>query len=289
MRPVATVLDMVDVPTAIEPHPWNRNFAWVESRGPFVELDDEQVKQFDELGFVIVPDLLDAELTAAVRDEIDRFEAEVDAALAAAEGGRVAIAEAGAITFSTHLVERSPLLFDLSAHPRIRGVCADLIGPDVNLYWDQAVYKKPQKPRRFPWHQDNGYTYVEPQQYLTVWVALTDATLDNGCPQVAPGLHRFGTLRHVYVEPLGFECLSDVPDAVVAEVPAGGAVVFSSLTPHLTGPNLTAAVRKSYILQYAAAGAVALRGNPDAGPPERRDPCDSATRQYPILRRGQPV
>ena len=61
-------------------------------------------------------------------------------------------------------------------------LCADLLGPDVNLYWDQAVYKKPEKPRRVPWHQDNGYTYIEPQQYLTIWLALTDATEDNGCP-----------------------------------------------------------------------------------------------------------
>ena len=83
---------------------------------------------------------------------------------------------------------------------------ADLIGPDVNLYWDQAVYKKPEKPRRFPWHQDNGYTFIEPQHYLTCWIALTDATEDNGCPWVAPGLHRSGTLAHRYVEPLGYEC-----------------------------------------------------------------------------------
>ena len=86
-------------------------------------------------------------------------------------------------------------------------LCADLLGPDVNLYWDQAVYKKPEKPRRVPWHQDNGYTYIEPQQYLTIWLALTDATEDNGCPVVAPGVHRMGTLAHTYVEPLGLRVL----------------------------------------------------------------------------------
>ena len=81
----------------------------------------------------------------------------------------------------------------------------------MRLYWDQAVYKKTEKPRRVPWHQDNGYTYVEPQEYLTVWLALTDATLDNGCPEVAAGCHRLGTLAHHYVDPLGWECLTDVP------------------------------------------------------------------------------
>ncbi len=162
------------------------------------------------------------------------------------------------------------------------------MGPDVNLYWDQAVYKKPEKPRRFPWHQDNGYAYVEPQQYLTVWLALTDATVDNGCPWVVPGLHRAGTLRHTYVDPLGWECLSDPEGAVAAPVPAGGAVVFSSLTPHLTGPNTTDGVRKAYILQYAPDGAEVLRGDPTAGPPERRERADAPDRQYPVLRGGRP-
>jgi phytanoyl-CoA hydroxylase len=154
------------------------------------------------------------------------------------------------------------------------------------------VYKKPEKPRRFPWHQDNGYTYVEPQQYLTCWLALTDATVDNGCPWVAPGLHRLGTLAHHFVEPLGYECFTDPPEgvsAVAAQVPAGGAVFFSSLTPHLTGPNTTGDVRKTYILQYAPSGAQALRGDPAQGGPTGREPCDHPERQYAVARDGHPV
>ena len=156
------------------------------------------------------------------------------------------------------------------------------------MYWDQAVYKKPEKPRRFPWHQDNGYAFVEPQQYLTIWIALTDATRDNGCPVVAPRFHRRGTLAHTYVEPLGWECLRDPQETVVAELTAGGAVVFSSLTPHLTGPNTTDAVRKAYILQYAPAGAVVLARRPD-GEPTAREPCDAPDRQYPVLRARRPT
>jgi ectoine hydroxylase-related dioxygenase (phytanoyl-CoA dioxygenase family) len=99
-------------------------------------------------------------------------------------------------------------------------------------------------------------------------------------------VHKRGTLAHRYVEPLGFQCFDDAPAAVAAPVRAGGAVVFSSLTPHLTGPNLTDAVRKAYILQYAHAGSRVLRGDPSAGPPTSREPCDDPARQFPILRRG---
>jgi ectoine hydroxylase-related dioxygenase (phytanoyl-CoA dioxygenase family) len=269
-------------------HPWNTSFEWEERSGSPTALTPEQVQAFDEHGFVVVPDLVDAASIARVRDEIDGYEAEVDALLRQGSG-RFSIAETGAITFTTHLVARSERLRALSRQPRIVGICADLIGPDVHLYWDQAVYKKPEKPRRFPWHQDNGYAFVEPQQYLTVWLALTDATVDNGCPWVVPGLHRLGTLAHTYVDPLGFECLSEPAGAVAAEVPAGGAVVFSSLTPHLTGPNTTDAVRKAYILQYAPAGAEVLQGDPTAGPPTARIPANDPARQYPVLLDAQPV
>jgi phytanoyl-CoA hydroxylase len=272
----------------VERHPWNTSFSWVDRAGPPTTLTTAQVEAFDADGYVVLPELVDAPTLRSAREEIDTFEAEVDALLRSS-GGRFSIAETGAITFATHLVTRSERLRDLSRHPTIVGICGDLVGPDVRLYWDQAVYKKPEKPRRFPWHQDNGYAFVEPQQYLTVWLALTDATLENGCPWVVPGLHRHGTLRHTFVDPLGYECLDEPAGAVAAEVPAGGAVVFSSLTPHLTGPNTTEAVRKAYILQYAPAGAEILQGDPATGPPSARLPADDPARQYPVLVAGQPV
>jgi ectoine hydroxylase-related dioxygenase (phytanoyl-CoA dioxygenase family) len=280
---------VTDTPAATRLHPWNTGFTWADRPGPFRTLTAAQVAQFDAQGYVVLPSLVDGETLAQVRAETDRFEDEVAAFLDSVDGGRIAIAEAGAITFTTHLVARSEVLRALSLHPTLAGVCADLVGPEVNLYWDQAVYKKPEKPRRFPWHQDNGYAFVEPRQYLTVWLALTDATLANGCPMVAPGFHRLGTIAHTYVDPLGWECLRDPDGVVAAEIPAGGAVVFSSLTPHLTGPNTTDEVRKAYILQYAPTCAEMLRGDPHAGPPAGRDACDAPDRQYPVVVGGAPV
>ena len=54
---------------------------------------------------------------------------------------------------------------------------------------------------------------------------------------------------------MGFQCLDDSTGAIAVEAPAGSIVVFSSLTPHRTGPNLTDSTRKAYILQYAPDGA----------------------------------
>ena len=279
---------MAETRTGFKRHPWNRSFEWKIPSGPYRALTQEQADQFDRDGFVVLPDVFDAETVAAATAELDRFEAKMDAFLKEQPDGRSAIGESGAITFTAQLLEKSDLLRQFATQQIFLDLCLDLLGPDVNTYWDQAVYKKPEKPRRFPWHQDNGYTYLHPQHYLTCWVAMVDVTPENGCPVVAPGLHRMGTLQHHYVEPLGFECLTDY-EGVPAAVGAGGIVVFSSLSPHMTGPNTSDEVRKAYILQYAPAGAMKQLGNPSAGPPTGEEPCRDYASQFPILKDGTPV
>ena len=273
----------------MRPHPWNVDFTWTRPDTAPRHLRDDEVEHFHEHGWLVLEELLDDESVDVLTAELDEIEAGVDAALKAMPDERLFIAESGAITFSPHAVVQSPAARAVSTHPAIAGVCRDLVGPAVRLYWDQLVYKKPEKPRPFPWHQDNGYTFVEPQQYLTVWLSLTDATVEAGCPWVVPGLHRHGTLAHDYVDPLGFQCFADHPDAIAAPVGRGGAVVFSSLTPHLTGPNTTGAVRKTYILQYAPDGAEKLDGDPTRTEALTRIPQDDPERQYLVVGDGMPV
>ena len=264
----------------VELHPWNRGFTWRGHHEPLRRLTSEQAEQFDRDGYVVLHDVFTDDELAPVIEACDTLEATTDEFLASRDDGRFSIAEHGAITFSLFPVLADEAARQFSMHPVFVDLCHDLIGPDARLYHDQAVYKKPEKPRRFPWHQDNGYTFVEPQQYLTCWVALTDATIDNGCPQVVPGLHRLGTLAHHYTDPLGWEIFEDHPDAVAAPVGKGGIVVFSSLSPHLTGPNTTDAVRKAYILQYAPDGAETLHGDPASDAPPTRATTDDPARQF---------
>src|SRR5262245_38120250 len=173
----------------LEPHALNTAFRWRSPAGPFRGITAVQARAYDEQGFFVLDDAFDAATVAALTSEIDPIEERVTAFLRTRPGGRLFIADAEATTFSIHLVTHSPRLRAFCAGPLFQDLAHDLVGPDVRLYWDQAVYKKPETPKRFPWHQDNGYTYVEPQQYLTCWVALTEATVENGCPWVAPGLH----------------------------------------------------------------------------------------------------
>jgi ectoine hydroxylase-related dioxygenase (phytanoyl-CoA dioxygenase family) len=260
-------------------HPQNHGFAWTEGNAEGLRrLTREQKNRFNETGYFVLERAFTPAEIDAVEAALDPLEQEQERRVRIAEGEKD-VSSADAITFTIHVVRKSKVLRDFAAHPAIADVCHDLIGGDVRLYWDQSVYKKSGRPQEFPWHQDNGYTFVEPQQYLTFWIPLVDVDVENGCPWIAPGMHKLGTLEHRPTS-IGFKCLDEAPDAVPAPARRGDAVVFSSLAPHRTGPNLKeGTVRKAYILQYAPDGAEALKDG-------KRIPQDDPDRQFPILAGG---
>ena len=264
------------------PHPLSRDFQWEDREVPLRQLTPAQRDAFNVDGFVKVEGAFSANEVAAVTAAIDPLEAVGEERLRQV-GGTVSIATADVITFTTHIARRSAVLKAFAAHPFFQGVCHDLLGDDVRLYWDQSVYKKTGEAREFPWHQDNGYTFIEPEQYLTFWLPLVDVDEENGCPWIAPGLHRAGTLDH-WTTSIGLKCLESAKDAVAVPAKAGDAIVFSSLSPHRTGPNLKAgSIRKAYILQYCADGSVAtLRDG-------SRVAQDDPERQFKVLAGGRPA
>jgi phytanoyl-CoA hydroxylase len=269
----------------LEPHPWNTGFTWPDHSGPFTTVTSDEARQFDEKGFFVLEGAFDADELARLEAEIEPGESRVRDFLKQLPDGRLSVAGVDTQTVAPHLVTQSPYLHAFCGQRLLAGLCRDLVGPDVRLYWEQAVYKQPHSAEPVLWHQDNGYTYVEPQAYLTCWIAITDATPENGCVRVLPGVHRRGTLRHQNT-PIGFECFGDEAASVLAPVSAGSIVVFSSLTPHHTGLNLTDEVRKAYIVQYAPDGAEALQGDPDAGASVSRVPMNDPERQYWVVREG---
>jgi phytanoyl-CoA hydroxylase len=265
---------------ALRRHPLNLAFEWRErAPTPLRRLSEDERFQYNELGFVKLGDLFSAEAIAVVTAAIDPFEAEAEAWLRA-KGGRVGIATADVITVTINIAARSQAAKEFALQPAIKDVCHDLLGDDVRLYWDQSVYKKTAKAQQVLWHQDSGYAYTEPQHYLTIWVPLVDVNEENGCPWIAPGLHRLGTLEHWRTE-IGYACLEEFADAVPVPARAGDAIVFTSLTPHRTGPNLKlGTVRKAYVLQYCLEGTVTI--GPDGARTLQNDPA----RQFKLLERG---
>ena len=118
-------------------HERNTSFSWSEHAGPFRAITAEQAGQYDRNGFFVLKDALaPAEVEALIR-AIDPFEQSQADALRELEGGRFFIARADEITFTTHLVARSPASERVHAlrapHRRLRrphrARCPSLLGP----------------------------------------------------------------------------------------------------------------------------------------------------------------
>ena len=195
------------------------------------------------------PDVL-----AQVTERIESYQKRHEEAIAAS-GGTQGISRASEITFTSHLAENDPEILAFCRRPELAELGIALLGPDVDLYWNQAVFKMPEGEKQFPWHQDDGYTPVTPSPYLTLWIALNEATVENGCVWVLPGSHKKGLVEHTPTS-IGLACysLDDPNQGIPVPVPAGSIVAFWSLTMHKSGVNLSQGCRKAYIVQLSQAG-----------------------------------
>ena len=92
------------------------------------------------------------------------------------------------------------LAFDLgflnyARNTEILDMVEQLIGPDIAL-WNSSFFAKPAREgKRTPMHQDGAYWPIRPMATCTVWIAVDDATSENGCLQVIPGSHEIGEIR----------------------------------------------------------------------------------------------
>ena len=146
------------------------------------------------------------------------------------------------------------------SHPHIEGVLNALIGPGFHRFQDMALIKPPRIGSIKPWHQDNAYFAVTPlDQIIGVWIALDDATVENGCMYVIPGGHLQGARKHYHDRDC--EIMPDRIDesqAQAIELKAGGVLFFYGMLPHQTPPNTSAYRRRALQWHYRGADTVEL-------------------------------
>lgn len=145
--------------------------------------------------------------------------------------------------------------------PRLVSVLTQLIGPDVKAVHSQLFFKHAGAPGN-AWHQDELFLPTRDRSLVTAWVALEDATVDNGGLKVLPGSHRPSTLwpmrRHNNPqldraqEAFGFP--HDTAQAVALEMAAGSVVFFDGYLLHGSYPNRTAhGFRRALLYVYCSA------------------------------------
>lgn len=153
--------------------------------------------------------------------------------------------------------------YDRFARAEVFADVVRALGPEQPLLLQSMhIFKQPRIGGEVGCHQDATFLPTEPQSVMGLWVALEDATLDNGCLWAEPGGHR-GPLRQVFsragatdADGTRFTELDPTPlpppgpggPLVPLEVAAGTLVVLHGLLPHWSGPNRSDRSRQAYSL-----------------------------------------
>ncbi len=182
----------------------------------------------------------------------------------------------GAIDPEAFRCHTGPALFDLLRHPKILDVVESVIGGEILSNPIQHIRLKPPLREvpdavaaysnigRTTWHQDHGAAMDEAEgtDMLTVWVAMTDASVEMGCLVAAPTSHRAGTLTmHCPGDGLGSEAENYIPRGIVDGKPtvalpvtAGSLVLLTKWTEHAALDNTSDTLRWSFDLRYQPIG-----------------------------------
>jgi phytanoyl-CoA hydroxylase len=206
-------------------------------------LTPDEIASYRDNGFLVVDELLDgdelAEWQGAVQDAVANRTTRLPGGDVEAEGLE---GDDSVYVQRLNLWKTSPPLGALLRDPRIGALAAQLEGVDsIRLYHDQALIKEPCSGPT-PWHQDNPYFSFTSEHCISIWVALADATLENGCLCYLPGSHK-GPGFVADAPGLGsiFEKLPEWRDSepVFTPVHAGGCIFHNGLTLHAAGSNMT--------------------------------------------------
>jgi ectoine hydroxylase-related dioxygenase (phytanoyl-CoA dioxygenase family) len=148
----------------------------------------------------------------------------------------------------------------LIRHPRLIAAVSQLIGPDL-LVWGSGLFIKEAASKSFvSWHQDLNYWGLDGANEVTAWVALTPATVENGCMRFVPGSHEHDLVDHVdsfapdNLLTRGQEIAVQVDEASAVDVVlrAGQASLHHGHLYHASGPNRTPARRVATAIRYVA-------------------------------------
>ncbi|MDE2126081.1 MAG: phytanoyl-CoA dioxygenase family protein [Armatimonadetes bacterium] len=214
-------------------------------------------------GYLVMDALVSAEMCAELRERVDELihaEAVPNGIVMQVEprverGERRAASRAHAIRKIDGLAVNDPLFRALTAHGAILDVVKALLGPNLKLFRNSLLLKPPSVGSAKGWHQDSPYWPIQPMALCSLWLALDDATTENGCMVVLPGQHMRGPLAHQAVcdDYVIEDGLIDPAMGVAVPMPAGSGLFFHSLLPHYTAPNTSSHWRRAMVLSFMSA------------------------------------
>ena len=158
-----------------------------------------------------------------------------------------------------------PAFHDLLWAPAFRMAAYQLLGTGFRLFHDQLFCKPAQHGSVVAWHQDFSYwTWTAPMAHLTCWIALDDATTENGCMYYIPGSHKWGLVEKPDLagdmdavrDFLSPKQIQEFQKKVPIELKAGQATFHHPLMMHGSYENHSPKSRRATLINVFADGVV---------------------------------
>ena len=169
-------------------------------------------------------------------------------------------------------LHRRPVFLDFLKDTRIRDIVVAAIGVNVDCFLSQFIFKNPGAWGQ-PWHQDSYYFPFEPARpIIGLWLAITEATLENGCLHILSGSQSEPVHHHIKDRRIGanFGYVEIVDHDMSQSEPCllqpGDLMVFDSHLMHRSTDNISDGIRAAMVWHFAVAGSVDRKGNKIVSP-----------------------
>ena len=145
-------------------------------------LTTKQLEHYRSKGYVSPVSAFSSNEAKEIRDEIEKIEKNWPGALEGINRNYI------------HLI--SPMLNKICLNKNILDAVESVIGKDILICGTTLFIKDPKEKGFVSFHQDAKYIGLEPNNWVTVWVAITDANENNGCMRMLPGSHKDNLKHH---------------------------------------------------------------------------------------------
>jgi ectoine hydroxylase-related dioxygenase (phytanoyl-CoA dioxygenase family) len=199
--------------------------------------------QYQQQGYLAPIDVLDVTTAASHRQQLEQAERKI-----------------GPLHYLSkiHTVLTSPAR--LAAHPAVPDLVEQLIGPDILVYNATYIVKEAGSPAHVTWHQDLTYWGLDRDDQVSLWLALSETSVESGCMRVIPGSHVEGRKQHLLDDSdktnvlLQGQRVTDVDEsqAVACPLRPGQASLHHGWLLHASAPNRSSDRRIGLNVQYVA-------------------------------------
>lgn len=227
-------------------------------------LSPEQIQSYQQNGFVVIEDFLSAEELQHWRSTV--MNAIKQRAGQKMPGKNVKIGEDDGINEDAayyskvfdqllNLWQTDEGMKELMCDERIGKMAADLAGVDgIRIWHDQALFKRPWA-NPTAWHLDTPFWSFTDRKALSIWIALDDATLENGCLYFIPGSFHETTFENKGIGKNMDSMFEVYPqflkaNSIAAPMKAGNCSFHNGLTIHGAGANMTSGYRRAMTCAY---------------------------------------